>query len=611
VTENCRSNLRSGYLKSYCREVDKVRSLTVWVTMILAAAAAVAVGVGGMLAVGREDTEALESPLVLAIARQLDHGPWELYGPFDARNHLVIIHAPLYYHVSALGAWLFYRLGINQVDAALAAGRSVSLMGLFVTVGAAYCLCRIDGAARRAGWWAILLFAASRVVGVFPFTVRPDLLGVAFQTVGVGLVLSVLRSDAPKGWMLPAGYAVFGLAVCVKQHLIIGPLVSTALALLAWRRGRLPLKLIERSVLTGLAVPLTFYGIEELATGSRMSQAVFHAAAAASRVHGGGWFRAYLLMFTITGRNSGIAMLVIAAGVAGLANRSGWVWKGLAIAGTSLIGVFLARSVWDLAGERLLEVVHGWVGPSLAPGVWEEWLGAEGGWERVLAFFTIAGTMFIVLPACVVLARPVLARRSLDRGLLLYLACELMLLFALGWSSTGSWANYGIPATVLASVLAARALDRVCTGSVSPRAAVPIVWAVLVVLVAVCSSERTSRESSRSERVAIEQIFDHFHRPRTEYFFVDRPGANRLNARLDLVYDHWLYPAFESVRLAEPRSVWLRRALVSGSVRFIVNTSEDPAIDGIAEPIPKLGYVRRVKNGPYCVWERIARGLAE
>ena len=31
--------------------------------------------------------------------------------------------------------------------------------------------------------------------------------------------------------------------------------------------------------------------------------------------------------------------------------------------------------------------------------------------------------------------------------------------------------------------------------------------------------------------------------------------------RADLVFDHWLYPVFESVHGAEPRSCWLRSAL--------------------------------------------------
>jgi hypothetical protein len=560
---------------------DQLRPVRAWATVVLTVSAGIALGFGVSLAVAREDTEVLESPLVLAVARQLREGPWGLYGPFVAGNHLVLIHAPLYYHTSALLAWVLYRLGIDAVDAALAAGRAISLLGLLITLTAAYRLCRLDGATRRAGWWTVLLIAASHIVGVLPFTVRPDMLGVAFQSVGVVLVLATLRSDAPKGWMLPAGYCAFALALCVKQHFVIGPLVSTGLALAAWRRGRLPLKLIERGVLTGLGVTLALYGFEELATGGRMSQSIFQAAAAASRVHAGGWSRAYLLMFSITGRSSGLAMLMIAAGVAGLRDRSGWAWKALAIAGTGLICLFVARSLLDLSHRP------------------------EASWEPPLAFVTIVSTMVLALPACVVLGRPVWARHWLDRGMFMYLAGELVLLVALGWSSTGSWANYGIQATVFASVLAARALDRVCTGPLSARAAAPIVAALLVVLIGVCARSWTTAERNRMERRAIAEIFDHFARPSSEYFFVGRPGTNRINGRLDLVYDDWLYPVFESIHLAEPRSAWLRRTLVAGSVRFIVNTTDEPEIDGIAEPVPKLGYIRTVRHGPFFVWERI------
>ncbi len=54
------------------------------------------------LALGREDVEALESPLVLPIAAELTAGPWRLYGPYGGDNPLVLIHAPLYYHLAAL-----------------------------------------------------------------------------------------------------------------------------------------------------------------------------------------------------------------------------------------------------------------------------------------------------------------------------------------------------------------------------------------------------------------------------------------------------------------------------------------------------------------------------
>ena len=77
--------------------------ISAWVTGILLAAAAVAAVFGCSLVFRVEDTEPLESPLMLSVGRQLLRGPGELYGPFGRLNPLVIIHAPLYYRLAALG----------------------------------------------------------------------------------------------------------------------------------------------------------------------------------------------------------------------------------------------------------------------------------------------------------------------------------------------------------------------------------------------------------------------------------------------------------------------------------------------------------------------------
>jgi len=74
-------------------------------TGVLAVAAVVTTGYWGIQGLGAGDNEALESPLMMSVARQLVSGPGELYGPFNGRNPLVLIHAPLYYRLSALAAW--------------------------------------------------------------------------------------------------------------------------------------------------------------------------------------------------------------------------------------------------------------------------------------------------------------------------------------------------------------------------------------------------------------------------------------------------------------------------------------------------------------------------
>ena len=289
-----------------------------WVTVVFSAAAAVAISFGVYSALGSEDTEPLESTLLLSVARQLVRGPWELYGPFGGSNPLVIIHGPVYYHLAAFLAWPLYRAGFNAVTAALAAGRSLSGVGLIGTLVLAYRLARLECMPRVVGWWAVLLIAASPVVGVMPYTVRPDMLGVALQTTGVLLVLSVLRSDRPSGNSLAAAFAAFGLAVCVKQHYVVAAAISTPLLLSAWLRGRLPFNLIARGLLTGLTIALVVYGTEELATGGKMSLAVFQAAASVSAVHPGDWMRGYIVNFAIIGKTSGLVALMAAVSMAAL-----------------------------------------------------------------------------------------------------------------------------------------------------------------------------------------------------------------------------------------------------------------------------------------------------
>ncbi len=122
--------------------------------------------------------------------------------------------------------------------------------------------------------------------------------------------------------------------------------------------------------------------------------------------------------------------------------------------------------------------------------------------------------------------------------------------------------------------------------------------AALVVLIAACANTVTIERRNRAERGAIRQILDYYHRPASEFFFVGRPGQNRLDGRLDLVYDDWLYPVFESLRLAEPRSAWLAHALGSGgSVRYVVTASDSPQIDGLGDSLRNWVILRGTSSG--------------
>jgi hypothetical protein len=554
------------------------------VTVILAGSAAVAIGIGVLAALRLEDAEPLESAFILSVARQLSNSPWELYGPFGGRNLLVLIHAPLYYRLAALLAWPMARAGLDVVTAALAAGRSLSMSGLAVTLAAVYRLARLDGAPARAGWLAVFLFASAPVVGVFPFVVRPDMLGVTLQTTGVLLVLSVLLSERPRKTTLIAAFASFGLAICVKQHFLAGPLVSTCLLAAAWRRKEVALRSIERGLLTAFTLAFVVYATEELASGGRMSQAVFLAAANAAKVHPVDWSVTLNVLIAIIGQSSGLIGLLMASCLTLVPVGARLGRRAFVAAGTILVGPIFALAILPFV--------------------------VATAWPVVYLFHAVFAAVLIILPACAFLEPRSLVRGRLDRALWFYLAAELALMLFLCHANAGAWVNYAIPSAVVVAVLTARVLDRALGSAIAYQRLIPIAVAASILPIGVVIVPYQSAEEHRNEALIIAQISQVLGRPASEFFFVGRPGDNRVRGRLDLVYDDWLYPVFESMQLAEPRSIWLRRALAAGPVRFVVNTSESPHIDGIGLALPQLGYARRLSAGPFFVWERIRRPTA-
>jgi hypothetical protein len=213
--------------------------------------------------------------------------------------------------------------------------------------------------------------------------------------------------------------------------------------------------------------------------------------------------------------------------------------------------------------------------------------------------------IFLIIPGCYWLSSPALRAQRLDKALWLYLAAELTVVAILGRMSTGAWVNYGVQAVVFAGVLTGRALQRACDNVPSPRSSVLIALAAIVALIGVTGNARVTARRRQVVSIALRQVFDHIGHPTSEYFFAARPGDNRVYGVPGLAYDDWLYPVFESMHLAEPRSIWLRRALTSPSIRFIVNTSDSPSLDGLGETIPDLGYIKRIQVGPFFVWERL------
>jgi hypothetical protein len=292
------------------------RGLAFALTALLVSSAVVYVGYHLSIAVQADDTNHLETPLGLAVLRELQDGPGTLYGPFSGAQPLVLIHAPLYYRLAALGALQMVALGIEPTAAAFASGRCLSFMAWLLGLAAAYSLAVLDGAPRRAGCWAALLIAASPVFGSLPVTVRPDALGIMLQTLGVALVLCALTIPSSRSWFIVAAYAAFGLAFCVKQHLMASAGVSTVLLTWAWARGRLRMAPILLAHAVGLVVVGTYYGSEELATSGLMSRSVFLLPAEFRRLTHAGWDHVGLVFLEVAKRSAGLLALVGACAIA-------------------------------------------------------------------------------------------------------------------------------------------------------------------------------------------------------------------------------------------------------------------------------------------------------
>jgi hypothetical protein len=135
----------------------------------------------------------------------------------------------------------------------------------------------------------------------------------------------------------------------------------------------------------------------------------------------------------------------------------------------------------------------------------------------------------------------------------------------------------------------------------------PTALAVMAVPIFAFTDVKERLSKRQVERSGLVRVVKLLRRPPTEIFFVDRPGANRLYGRIDLVYDPWLYPVFESIGLAEPRSIWLERTLATGPVRVVVSTSNSPKIEGLARTLHELGYQDAINVGDHFVWKQQAR----
>ena len=149
----------------------------VWLTALLVIGASAIIPWVAM-AFEREDTEALESPLLLSVARQLESGPQGLYGPYGGRYPLALIHAPLYYRVAALAAWPLDRAGVDAVTAALVAGLGSLLLlpGGGISLGASGAILGLAGILLAPHWRRPAGFPEGLAQRLYDWLARPLLL---------------------------------------------------------------------------------------------------------------------------------------------------------------------------------------------------------------------------------------------------------------------------------------------------------------------------------------------------------------------------------------------------------------------------------------------------
>ena len=547
-----------------------------WVTLCLVAGAGSLIAWVAM-ALSREDIEAVESPLALVVARQLESSSGELYGPYGARNPLVLIHAPLYYRLARFAAWPLWRAGFDPVSASLIAGRLLSACGFLATIAAVYGLARLGGLPARAGYWAALLVAATPVHGGLPLEVRPDVLGIGLQTTGILLVLSVLNSHSLAEGKLMAAFVCFGAALCIKQHFVMAPLISFGLLIRAWTLGRIGVMSIARVVLITCSIVVLCYGTEEWVTEGRMSRSILVAAANVGSIHPADWPFTLNLWLALIWKCVGLILLLAASGLTIVSARSSLARQTLIAASTALIGVVVALTVCQFVVAK-----------------------TDFAGLLVLGLLVLIA---VVIPVCVFFERSLFAD-FIDLALWTFVAGEMALTAVLWRMSTGGWYNYAIEAVVIVCALTARSLARASGSVPARRSYFPTVLAALAIPIFAFTDIKERLSKRQADRAGLTRVVKLLRRPSAEIFFVDMPGANRLHGRLDLVYDPWLYPVFESIGLAEPRSIWLAQALSTGPVHVVVSTSDRPSIDGLGSTLSVLGYEEPIRVADYFVWKR-------
>jgi hypothetical protein len=225
--------------------------------------------------------------------------------------------------------------------------------------------------------------------------------------------------------------------------------------------------------------------------------------------------------------------------------------------------------------------------------------------SSLIGIVSIFVCLFVVIPACLIFDRHFLFGSWLDVQLGLFAVAELFIVVPLFRASTGAWVNYAIQGTIFAAILTARAMSRAFDDVRLVKALIPLSVVPVVLLAIEIKDDYRTYLNRRLDRLEVQMCLDYLKDAKAaELFFAGSPARTRAYGRTELVFDDWLYPVFEAVHLAEPRTTWLGRALTDGPVRFVITTSEDPVIDGVRERLESLGYVSRFKITSLYVWER-------
>jgi hypothetical protein len=282
----------------------------------------------------------------------------------------------------------------------------------------------------------------------------------------------------------------------------------------------------------------------------------------------------------------------------GVAGRSAGTLAVLASAGLVAAGRRPGAPRWLATGAGL--VVIGLVVATLAAHAV-----AEDADTSAANFVAIGLAAAVALPSTAMALRAASPAWGVDAALGACLAAELGLITLLFRASSGAWFNYAIPAAVFAATLGGRALSCALAARVSVVVASPAILAAAAVLITNLYEVHRARWDATIDGALMSLLDANIDSPRESWFVVGRPGFNRLDGRLDLVYDDWLYPVFESTGRAEPRSQWLGRALLSGPVRVVVNNTDGPLLRGTGIDLRLLGYRHGFKADPdLYVWVR-------